>query len=274
MELQLDWVCKMSILSEYGKILPHFFVDEPKIRRLAIGVGSTAVQIDDNSVGLSFTLADSPVIPKEGGLAPSFPLAGKARGSDASSLLSFVDSDELFLRCVGLATVNALSQSIIRRGMYDTKEVEDITDLLGIKKGENVVLMGAVKPMLKGLVAQAGKLYVYERGDPKAFQTPGVVFGTDLKPVETADVLLIASRATLLLERKLKGVLAMAKRAREIVMMGPNYCMIPDVLFNHGVTRLASRRLTDNDQAVQIVMEGGRRNGFDHISQYYAISKE
>ena len=60
----------MSILSDYGKVLPQFFTEEPRIMRLAIGVGSTAVQIDDSSVGLSFTLADSPVTPHWAGIAP------------------------------------------------------------------------------------------------------------------------------------------------------------------------------------------------------------
>jgi uncharacterized protein (DUF4213/DUF364 family) len=264
----------MSILSDYGKVLPQFFTEEPRIMRLAIGVGSTAVQIDDGCVGLSFTLADSAVTPHWAGIAPSFPEAGKAYGSGVYSLLKYVDSDQLFLRCVGLATVNALSQSIIKRGMYETTPVGEVTEVLGIQKGEKVVLMGAVKPMLKGLVEKAGKLYVHERADPTPFKTPGVTFGTDLKPVETADLLLIASRATLLLEQQLKSVLSKAKNAREIVVMGPNYCMIPDVLFQSGVTRIAARKLTNNEEAVQITMEGGRRNGFNHISKYYTITRK
>ncbi|MHA2059376.1 MAG: Rossmann-like domain-containing protein [Candidatus Ranarchaeia archaeon] len=264
----------MSILSDYGKILPQFFTEEPKIMRLAIGVGSTAVQIDDSCVGLSFTLSDTPVTPHWAGIAPSFPQAGKAYGSGAYGLLSQVNSDKLFLRCIGLATINALSQSIIKRGLYQTEPVGEVTDLLGIQKGENVVLMGAVKPMLQGLVEQAGKLYVVERGNPASFKTPGVTFGTDLTPIESADVLLIASRATLLLEQQLKPVLARAKKAREIVVMGPNYCMIPDVLFQQGVTRIAARKLTNNEEAVQITMEGGRRNGFNHISEYYSIVRK
>ncbi|MHA2407599.1 MAG: Rossmann-like domain-containing protein [Candidatus Ranarchaeia archaeon] len=264
----------MSILSDYGKVLPQFFTEEPRIMRLAIGVGSTAVQIDDSSVGLSFTLADSPVTPHWAGMAPSYPQAGKAYGSGVYSLLSLVDSDQLFLRCVGLATVNALSQSIIKRGLYETTHVKEVKDILGIQKGEKVVLMGAVKGMLKGLVEEAGKLYVHERGDPTPFKTPGVTFGTDMKPIESADILIIASRATLLLEQQLKNVISKAKKAREIVVMGPNYCMIPDVLFQNGVTRIAARKLTNSEEAIQIVMEGGRRNGFYHISEYYQITRK
>jgi len=263
----------MDILEEYGKVLPHFFVDEPIVKMLAIGVGSIAVQLEDGTVGLSFTLNDPPLATQGSTQVPSFPLAGKIRGSGAYTLLSFVESDSLFLRCIGLATINALSQSIFQRGVYKTTPTKDVTDLIGIQNEEHVVMMGAVKPMLKDLVKKAGKLYVYEKGDVTNFKTEGVTYGTDVKQVESANILLIASRATLLLDRKLKEVLLKAKKAREIVVMGPNYCMIPDVLFDRGVTRIGARRLIDNEKAVQIVMEGGKRDGFDHIAEYYAISR-
>ncbi|MHA1917119.1 MAG: Rossmann-like domain-containing protein [Candidatus Ranarchaeia archaeon] len=264
----------MSILSDYSKIIPSFFKKEPIIKKFAIGLGATAVQIEDGSVGISFTITSNLDQKKENGPTPSFEHAGEVKGMGAFSLLENLNSENIFLRCVGLSALNSLSQSLFSRGLYKTEPVNEIIDLLDFQRSDNVVMLGAVKSMFKGVLEKVKKLTVVERGNPAQFLTKNVEFVKDFGVVKDADIVLIASRPMLLLNLQLKEVLSNSVKARERVVMGPNYGMIPDILFENGVTRIGSRKLTNNEKAVQIVMEGGKRNGFNEICSYYSISKK
>ena len=82
--------------------------------------------------------------------------------------------------------------------------------------------------------------------------------------VPEADLLVITG--VTILNDTLPGLLAMAKKDAEILVVGPTASMLPDCLFSKGVTMLGGIQVTKADELLDIISEGG--SGYHFFGKY------
>lgn len=90
-------------------------------------------------------------------------------------------------------------------------------------------------------------------------------------PADRADTVvpysdLLVITGVTILNDTLPGLLEMAKPGAEIAVTGPTAGMIPDVLFDMGVTIAGGILVTDADGLLDIIAEGG--SGYHFFGKY------
>jgi uncharacterized protein (DUF4213/DUF364 family) len=190
----------------------------------------------------------------------AWPFPGKLAGRRAVDLL-----DELaetgVRRAVGLATLNALAESLWRVSPPEGVEIEsgrDAFDAAAIAPGERVVVVGAFPPFLRAL-KRMGQDHLVLETDPaklKADELPR--FRPPEQALETvaeADVLLITG--TTLLNDTLEPLLAAARPGARTVMVGPSAGLWPFPYFRRRVALLGGIRVTAPEAFLAVLAEGG-----------------
>lgn len=237
-------------------------LDEIMITRAAFGLFFSGVKLSTGQGGLCFTplksIPEAVCCPSS---AKAMPLSGKLAGRKASEYLSYIESDNMLKKTLGIAALNALSTLIMEEGGMDQYELlrsTDAFDILDLVPGQKTVVVGALVPVFKKLIKGENEFTILEM-DPRTLK------GKELDhylPAERAEEVvpyadLLVITGTTLINNTLDGLLAMAKKGARILVTGPTVSMLPDVLFEHGVTMVGGIIVTDPDAALDIICEAG-----------------
>jgi uncharacterized protein (DUF4213/DUF364 family) len=231
------------------------------IERAVIGLYFTGVKLTAGVAGTCATPRDAvpgdiccPISARAAGFQP---LAGRP----AAELMQEALAANGLSRAVGIATLNALAELCWHRRPYPgvaLRSGTDAFDATEFHKGDRVVLVGAFVPFLKELKRRHQPYLVLER-NPAALKPEEVPFyrPAELAPeiVPAADVLLITG-ATLLTDT-LEGLLALARPAARVTIVGPTVGMLPDAFLARGADILGSVRITRPDEFLDLLGEGG-----------------
>lgn len=212
-----------------------------------IGLGYTAVRLDDGRCGLAFTLHEEAyesccVVPE----------AGTLTGRSAMELAGYIQSPDTTACAVGLASINAI---------IDPPEAaveSDILDLLPIAPGDSVGMIGYFGPLVDPIKRQAKALHIFER---RPIPDLGVLPDTAAGEILPACQVVILS-ATTLLNHTIDSLLDYCRSAREIALLGPSTPFLPEVFGRRGVTMLSGLQVVDAPQVLRIVSEGGGTRQF------------
>ncbi|MHC1589338.1 MAG: Rossmann-like domain-containing protein [Candidatus Hecatellaceae archaeon] len=237
-----------EILAFLLKNIPEAF--QLKVKNVCIGLGYTAVQLENGHLGLCSTM------PSELGLEGcSLPLdSGKLAGRSLFDLAKLAGSWIPAESIVGIAAVNAASQMLYKRrtGSYQVS-VGNVTSEFEVRSSDRVVMVGNIKPIASFLEGKAGELYVLERSPQlRGGSLPDTACEEYLPK---ADVAVIT--ASTLVNGTIDRLLQLAKGAREVILVGPTSPITPEPLFNHGVTLVGGVRVLNSDVVLRVVMEGG-----------------
>ncbi|MBI4186840.1 MAG: DUF364 domain-containing protein [Chloroflexi bacterium] len=247
------------------------------VDQVCIGVFYTAVQLSDGHVGVAFTprdLADTVCCPRS---AAEMPQAGRLRGRTAWDLADEARSRFRLRRAVGVATLNALSASLMaEKGIPGGRIVSnaDALDMAHIGAGDSVVLVGAFIPFIKKLKEQGVKLRVIDkhrdalRGEDLPLWAPPESID---KVLPEADIAVITGSA--LVEGGLDGLLELCSGARGVVLAGPTASPWPEPFFARGVTVLGGIRVRDGAEFMRLVAEGGSGYFFSGPAEKIAVVK-
>ena len=212
-----------------------------------IGLGYTAVQLDDGNCGLAYTF-------REGVQAGCSVIqtAGTLVGQQASELAVWARSPDPLAAAVGLATLNALIR--VPAGAVET----DLLGLLGCEPDDVVGMVGYFGPLVEPLRKRCSALHILER-QPSA--------GSGLLPESAANEILPKCQiailsATTLLNRTIDSLLRLCQNAREIAILGPSTPMLPEAFASHGATLLSGIQVIDPQRALRVVSEGGGTRQF------------
>jgi uncharacterized protein (DUF4213/DUF364 family) len=182
-------------------------------------------------------------------------------GRPAGELMRDALSENGLARAVGIATLNALADLCWRRRPHPDVELLPNADAFEASQchaGEQVVLVGAFIPFLKELKRRGLSYLVLERGtamlkpEELPFYRPAEQ-AADVLPA--ADVLLITGST--LLTDTLEDLLALARPAARVTIVGPTVGMLPDAFLARGADLLGSVRITDPDAFLELIAEGG-----------------
>lgn len=216
---------------------------EARVAELRIGLGYTAVLLEDNRTGVAFTFRQE----ARGGCSVFHglrPLSGRP----ASDLLHLLESTDPIEAAVGLACANALANQQ-NEGFQDG----DILDHLDLRSDDHVGMVGHFGPLVNALQQRARSLTVFERiKEPHEY----------LRPAEEAEVSLPRCQvalitATSIINQTIDLLLDAAKHCREVVVLGASTPMLPEAFSTAKVTLLSGVIVKNPGELLRVVSEGG-----------------
>jgi uncharacterized protein (DUF4213/DUF364 family) len=217
------------------------------IRDVRIGLGYTAVLLDDGACGLAYTFRDEA---EEG--CSVLQQAGTVVGRSALAVAAWANALDAVTAAVGVATLNALIDPPANALEADVRE------LIGVRADDVVGMVGYFLPLVPFLRDRVARLHIFER---RPAQEP------DVHPAWTVpmllpecDVVIVTSAS--LVTRALDGLLEYAVRAHEIVLLGPSTPMLAEVFAKHRVTLLSGVHVVDSAGLLRVVSEGGGTREF------------
>jgi uncharacterized protein len=218
----------------------HYAVD------IRVGLGYTAVVLEDGRCGLAFTLHE-----QEYESCTIIAEAGTLAGRKASELISWIKRPEETACAIGLATVNALI------GLPKGTTESDILELLQVESEDAVGMIGYFGPLVDSIKKRARVLHIFERKPiPDLGVFPDSAAG-DLLP----QCQVVIMSATTLLNHTIDRLLDSCRAAREIAVLGPSTPFLPEVFSRRDVTLLSGIYVVNGPQVLRVASEaGGTRN--------------
>ena len=192
------------------------------------------------------------------------PAAGELLNMQITGIMDYALDDNALKAAVGMATLNALSSILLADDTckYKPSAYGNALDLVEITSEDTVAMVGAFPPFIKRIQEITKNLFVIDKN-------PKVVGKGDTIKIESADRLeeIITQANTLvitgvtLVNHTLGPILELAKKANEIVVVGPTASVYPEPLFKRGVTVMGGVRITDAARMIHLIGEAG--SGYD-----------
>ena len=121
-------------------------------------------------------------------------------------------------------------------------------------KSDVVVLVGMIAPLTERIQGKVEKLFVLEKDLMQ--RESGILPDTACEEVlPKASVAIITG--TTIVNGTIDRLVELSKGARETAVVGASASVLPDPLFEHGVTIVGGITVLDPDKLLQIVAEGG-----------------
>jgi uncharacterized protein len=221
---------------------------DAKAADVRIGLGYTAVRLDDDRTGLAYTFrknlaAGCTVFDGDG------PLAGRT----ARSILDFLDSPDLVESAIGLATVNALCNERPIRA-----EFGDVLKSLELDSSDTVGMVGFFGPLVPPIEKQVRDLRIFDKdsGKSRACLDPSEA----ARQLPECDIAIITSTA--IINNTVDSLLQAASGCREIVLLGTSTPLVPEAFAGTPVTRLSGITIDHPEGILRTVSEGGGTRQF------------
>jgi uncharacterized protein (DUF4213/DUF364 family) len=157
--------------------------------------------------------------------------------------------------------MNALADACWHHRPHPETELRlgvDAFDATEMRPVDKVVVVGAFVPFLRELKRRRQPFLVLEQ-DPATLKPEELPFfrpadqAKDVVP--SADVLLITG--TTLINDTLEELLQLAKPTARVTMVGPTVSLLPDAFLRRGVDILGTVRITEPDEFLEKLAEGG-----------------
>jgi len=254
-----------ELLTSLQNSVPN--VDEIKVNRVCIGLGYTGVQLSTRHVGLCYTLQSE--IARH--CCQISERAGTLAGSAVLEIANLAKSWDVSESVVGVATLNALSQVVIEkdRDKYSIFE-GNLIDSIKMGKGDTVALVGNIRPLVPIIRSKAKHLYILERNP--MLREEGVLPDFACEEIlPQADVIIITGSA--LANGTIDHVLDLSKEAKEVGLVGASASVLPDPLFDHGVTIIGAVKILNAEKVLQIIMEAGGTHKLKAAVSFIAIRR-
>ena len=220
------------------------------VKAVSLGLFYAGVSIESTSGshgGVAYVFRDNPS-------CKPLETSGEYHEMDAVSLAKLSLSSSLAEASIGVASMNALSQLIVEENRERYRPVSiDVADL--VKEGENVAMVGYMGPVIGKLVEKGCRVNVVEMRQVENPVVPVVQPDLMEDTLKEADVVIVTGSS--LVNRTIDEILDMSIAPRVFAVAGPTASIIPDVLFDHGVTAVMGVTVTDPEEMIKVVSQGG-----------------
>ncbi len=227
---------------------------ERRVMDVRIGLGYTAVLLDDGRLGVAYTFHRDQV-----GGCTVFKAIRPLAGRKAFELLHLFDSKDMVESAVALATSNALSNR-----MKDGLDQGDVLDKLEIVSDDRVGMVGYFAPVIPPLRKKTSHIRIFEQDSgPK-----NDVFSEEeaYRQLPNCQIALLTS--TSIINNTVDRLLEAAANCREVVMLGASTPLLPAVFKGTSVNVLSGVVVTDPENIMRVVSEGGGMRYFKgHINK-------
>ncbi len=211
-----------------------------------IGLGYTAVALDNGAVGLAYTCLE-----KKTGcniLPPEVSFHDRPADLVAKHFLS----PNLLEASVGLATINAIL-NVAREDYVHGDPLE----LLALGPEDKVAMVGFFEPLIKRIQGKVQELWVFERSEHRLAEA--------LSEVEMADYLPQASVAIItsvtLINKTLGEILDLLENPRAVLLLGPSTPLFPEAFYDQKISLLSGMVVKDQD-ILKVVSEAKGTKAF------------
>jgi uncharacterized protein (DUF4213/DUF364 family) len=194
-----------------------------------------AVQLDDGSVGLAFTLLD--------GTLAALRARGQQAGRAAMELVQGFATGDAAARALGLATINALTRRLYDRAGFVPDDSIDSFGSLGLKPGDRLGMVGHFTPLIEQARALDIPVTVLELKAELVREEPGLIVTLDAKRLAGCNK--IVSTSTLLLNDTFEAVAGCWRGAEAVAIVGSSAGCPPDPLFAAGVSAVGTAWVAD-----------------------------
>ncbi len=261
-----------GLVRELIGTLSNKFQNE-RLEDVRVGIFYTGVKLSTGYGGVSYTMVRTIT---EAMRCPKVLMAGEIAGMSVSDALKLSEEDTIF-SAIGVATINAASQSLIfdeMKNRYNIIVGRDALDVISINPSDNVVMIGAFPSYVKRLIHEVKRLTVFDDNKSALMELglptePGISLENSLKD---ASVVIITGSA--FVNKTIEDLLELSSNAKEVLVVGPTASMLPDPLFKHGVTAVGGMRITDVEKMLRVVSEaGGTQALFKTCAEKYTILK-
>jgi len=206
------------------------------VANVRIGASYVAVVLAGGRVGLAARLKEAvgaEIEPRHAG--------GRFSDRSADTLLDYlVRGAGAVERALGLAAANALIHPV------PPERESDTIDLLGLRPGERVAMVGLFSPIVPRVEATGVHLAVIERDTPE---------GERRRVLGSCDVAIVT--ATTILNGTLEGILGELGRPRHVALIGPSTPLCEEVFRDTPVTHLGGSAVADPARILGVVARGG-----------------
>jgi len=205
-----------------------------------------AVQLDDGSVGLAFTLLD--------GTLAALHARGADSGRAAMDLVRGYADGDGGARALGLAAINALTRRLFDRSGFLPDDSIDSFGSLRLAPGDRLGMVGHFTPLIEQARALGIPVTVLELKPELVREEPGLVVTLDARRLAGCNK--IVSTSTLLLNDTFEAVSAAWRGAAAVAVVGPSAGCPPDPLFAAGVSAVGTAWIADADAFLDRVAAG------------------
>lgn len=213
-----------------------------RVDDIRIGLGYTAVKLDNGQAGLAWTPRS------QGGGCTHLHAAGTLREKTTEELLSGLVKEHALLRCVGVATANALLAGAPRAEAITVNALEP----LQITPDSHVVMVGYFGPLVRELQEIGCRLEIVELDASR----PGVLNPEQGKAaLGKCEVAILTG--TSLITGTLDDLFASLGSPRGVLLLGPSAPLFPEVFAGTPLTQISGARVLDCEGVLRVVSEGG-----------------
>lgn len=249
-----------AVLNEAADTLRSLYgseLDSLAIERLVVGVFFTGVKLTNGCGGVAYTPPE--IIHSAGSriLKGSTPAI---RGMSAADALAG-NIPGPFAEVIRLAALNALSVPFFSDGRYCLDSSGDLSGFQHLFRNRRVCMVGAIIPLLKKLKElEAAEVVIIDR-KRETQEEAEAGYGSFVSPEHTAREIARCETAVFtgasIANGTVEQLISFVPENAAIAIVGPTAGFVPEPLFHRNAAIVGTVAVTDSDQALEILAEGG-----------------
>lgn len=189
-------------------------------------------------------------------------------GRHPLELAHYLEADDDAGRSLGMAAVNAISQSVFRRAGYTPPPAGDSMGSLALTRDDHLGMVGYFPSLVARLRDARIRTTVIERKTRFSGDNDLIAVSLDIDDLKKCNKVLCT--ASTLLNDSMDQVLERTVNAETVVVVGPTAGFIPDPLFRRGVSAVGGTRVVDAQAAIEALQQD---RGLAGTTQRYLIRR-
>jgi uncharacterized protein len=190
-------------------------------------------------------------------------------GMSPLELMQYFNNEHEADRSLGLAAINAISQSVFRQSCCQLDSAADSMAELEIKEQDHVGMIGYFPSLVRRLRERNIRVTVIEK-KLHLVQSDDLLKVT-LETAALSDCNKILSTASTLLNDSIDEILVYCQAAEVVVVVGPTAGFFPDPLFARGVSAVGGSAIVDVDLAIARL---SNEQGLGDAARKYVLKKD
>ena len=190
-------------------------------------------------------------------------------GRHPLELARYLEADDDAGRSLGMAAINAISQSVFRRAGFTPPPAGDSMGSLALTGDDHLGMVGYFPSLVSRLREARIRTTVIERKTRFSGDNDLIRVSLDIDDLRECNKVLCT--ASTLLNDSIDQVLERTVNAGTVVVVGPTAGFLPDPLFRRGVSAVGGTRIQDAQAAIKALQQD---RGLAEAAQRYLITRE
>ncbi|MHA1973641.1 MAG: Rossmann-like domain-containing protein [Candidatus Hodarchaeales archaeon] len=239
-------------------------LEKLKIKSLVLGLRYSGILLDNNVLGLSYTLTNH--YKDFEGFHKLF-RKGKPATNSLNELLTYINSEYSVLRTVGVAALNAFSQNHID---FDHSESRDIKTLIDPSSNHTIGMIGNIHPIVSYILKSGAKVKILDEFQPKR-KKHRIEYVNSVDELKNVDAIFVSGSA-LVFENfdQIIDILPTIDGFKGLT--GPSAQLIPELAFDLGFSSVGSVQILNPNAVLDIIKQGGGFREFKGFTSKYLFS--